>query len=351
MNVIRVSETKNVSVSDVQEGVKNEVKKAHEGKKKITVMGRGKTVEEAIELFLRKCKIKNLSEVTIRDYRDHLAVFQDFCGNNVERVSEISEATVDDFICWLQNERQTASTVKISAISINTLLRSLRAFLYYCMDNNFLSRFKVKLIKAEKKVKETYSDEELELLLQKPDIDTCSFPVYRTWVFENYLLGTGNRLSTALNVRNCDIDFTNATILLQKTKNRCQQIIPLSNSLAVILEEYMEIRGGEDEDFLFCDQYGNQGTGTAFRSAVYDYNKARGVQKTSIHVFRHTFAKKWILAGGDVFRLQKILGHSSLTVTKEYITMFGQDLQMDFEKFNPLDRMMREKKKETKLYM
>ena len=40
-----------------------------------------------------------------------------------------------------------------------------------------------------------------------------------------------------------------------------------------------------------------------------------------------------------MFRLQKILGHSDLTVTKEYVQMFGQDLQMDFEKYNPLDRM------------
>jgi len=40
-----------------------------------------------------------------------------------------------------------------------------------------------------------------------------------------------------------------------------------------------------------------------------------------------------------MFRLQKILGHSDLTVTKEYVNMFGQDLQMDFEKFNPLDNL------------
>lgn len=63
------------------------------------------------------------------------------------------------------------------------------------------------------------------------------------------------------------------------------------------------------------------------------------VNKSSCHLFRHTFAKNWILASGDVFRLQKILGHSDLSVTKEYVNMFGNDLQLDFEKFNPLDNL------------
>ena len=51
------------------------------------------------------------------------------------------------------------------------------------------------------------------------------------------------------------------------------------------------------------------------------------------------------MAGGDVFRLQKILGHSDLTITREYVQMFGQDLQMDFEQFNPLDRMNQKKER------
>lgn len=55
-------------------------------------------------------------------------------------------------------------------------------------------------------------------------------------------------------------------------------------------------------------------------------------------MFRHTFAKKWVLAGGDIFRLQKILGHSDITVTREYVNMFSPDLKMDFERYNPLDQ-------------
>ena len=69
------------------------------------------------------------------------------------------------------------------------------------------------------------------------------------------------------------------------------------------------------------------------------------MSKTSCHLFRHSFAKQWIMAGGDMFRLQKILGHSDLSITREYVQMFGQDLQIDFENFNPLDRMTQKKER------
>ena len=202
-----------------------------------------------------------------------------------------------------------------------------------------MSNFKIHMPKVTKKIKETYTTEELQRLLTKPDINSCSFTEFKTWVFENYLLGTGNRISTALDVCVGDVDFMNGTITLRKTKNRKQQIIPLSGTLSAILSEYLEIRGGTDEDYLFCNVYGEKGSIRTFQGLVKDYNLKRNVNKSSCHLFRHTFAKNWILAGGDIFRLQKILGHSDLTVTREYVQMFGQDLQMDFERFNPLDNM------------
>lgn len=290
------------------------------------------SIDETFNLFLRKCRINNLAEKSIFSYTRKLVHFREFIDFN-EPISSITKDTVDDYILWLRENTNA------NDITINSYLRSLRAFLYYAMESNYLTQFKIKLIKAEKKIKETYTDEELEKLLAKPDIDTCSFSQYKTWVFENYLLGTGNRLSTALNVRISDLNFESGTITLRKTKNRKQQIIPLSNTLAMILKEYLEYRGGEPEDVLFCNEFGEPAIERSYQQLVRRYNRKRGVEKTSCHLFRHTFAKNWVLAQGDIFRLQRVLGHSDLTVTKEYVQMFGQDLQMDFEKFNPLDRL------------
>ncbi|WP_143423082.1 hypothetical protein [Halarsenatibacter silvermanii] len=60
----------------------------------------------------------------------------------------------------------------ISSSSVNNYLRTIRRFLYYSMEMGYIKEdFKVSLIKAEKKVKETYSNAELERLLEKPDVE------------------------------------------------------------------------------------------------------------------------------------------------------------------------------------
>ena len=71
------------------------------------------------------------------------------------------------------------------------------------------------------------------------------------------------------------------------------------------------------------------------------YNHSRGVSRTSIHAFRHTFAKYWIRNNGDPFRLQKMLGHSSLDMTRNYVNMFSADLKDGFDSFSPLDKMVK----------
>ncbi len=291
-----------------------------------------RSIQEAFDLFIRKCKIKNLTDLSISSYEKKMVHFYEFIDKS-EPITAVTKDTVDDYILWLRENTEA------NDITINSYLRSVRAFLYFCMEDRYIPTFKIQLIKAEKKIKETYTDDELVRLLEKPDVDNCSFSCHKTWVFENYLLGTGNRISTALDLHIGDINFQSGVIILRKTKNRKQQIIPLSATLAEILQGYLQIRGGESDDYVFCNEYGEQASYRTYQQLVRRYNRKRGVERTSCHTFRHTFAKNWILNSGDMFRLQKILGHSDLTVTKEYVNMFGQDLQMDFEKFNPLDNL------------
>jgi len=110
------------------------------------------------------------------------------------------------------------------------------------------------------------------------------------------------------------------------------------------LEEYLDYINGEHDEYLFCTIYGGKMKSGTLNSAIRRYNKDRDVNKTSVHLFRHTFAKKWILNGGDPFRLKKILGHSSMRVVNEYINMFAEDLKKDFNVFNPLEEFNKKKK-------
>ena len=290
------------------------------------------SINDAFNSFLKKCIIKNLSPQTIQTYKVHYSVFEKCIGAET-LLSDITESTTDDFILFLRANN------KANDITINSYLRTIRAFLYWLMEGGYINRFKIHITKVDKKLKGTYSQDELKLLLKKPDVKKCDFAEYKIWVFSNYLLATGNRISSALNLLISDIDFDNNLININKTKNRRSQIIPMSKTLSSVLREYLQYRGGEMDDYVFCTDTGDKATLRTYQDALANYNRSRGVTKTSAHLYRHTFAKQWILNGGDIFRLQKMLGHSDLTVVKEYVQMFGNDLSIDFDKFNPLDQL------------
>ena len=71
---------------------------------------------------------------------------------------------------------------------------------------------------------------------------------------------------------------------------------------------------------------------------LYSYNKNRGVETTGIHRYRHTFAKQWILNGGDVVTLSRILGHSNLNITQNYINLLVSDVAIKVDEINLLDK-------------
>ena len=89
-------------------------------------------------------------------------------------------------------------------------------------------------------------------------------------------------------------------------------------------------------------------TENALKLAIRKYNINRGVQKTSIHLFRHTFAKKYLIdCGGDAFTLQRILGHSTLEMTRQYCNLYNIDLSRDYDLHSPLQKLSPQNKKIT----
>lgn len=288
-----------------------------------------KNSDDAFKDFIKYCNIKNLSDATITYYEKCWEKFREFYDGELEG---ITSKTIDDYVLYLK------TNTTMNDVSINTFKRGLRAILYYFMKLGYVEKFKITIHHAEKKLKETYTDRELELLLKKPDLKKCNFAEYRTWVIINFLLGTGCRANTLCNIRVKDLDLENGFVRFRKTKNKKQQIVPISHKLCLILHEYLKYRQAEsDEDYLFVSIYSQKLNSNSLHQSIAKYNQRRGVMKTGIHLFRHTFAKKWIQNGGNIFSLQKILGHSSLEMVKEYVNMFSDDIRRDYDKFNPLD--------------
>ena len=301
--------------------------------RKISMNNHGeKTVREAYDLFIRSRQVMNVSDDTIRFYNVSCKWFLEYVGEN-ELCKNITGDTVTSYMFHLKETKPN-----LSSKSFSTYIRALRAVLNYCMENGFTEKFTIKLPKADETIKEVYTDYEIQCLVRKPNIRECSFSEFRSWALVCYFLATGNRLSSAANIQIKDVDFAHEEILIKKTKNKKQQIMPMSKELKSVLQEYLQYRKGEEDDYLFCNANGQQLTRYAMVSCIQTYNRSRGIEKTSIHLFRHTFAKNWIMNGGDIFRLQKILGHSTLDMVKNYVAIYGGDLKRDYDKFSVLDQ-------------
>lgn len=240
----------------------------------------------------------------------------------------------------IEDFKYSEKTRKSKTTTINAKLRGVRAFLYFCMEEEYIPTFKISLLKEDIIEKEPYSNEELEILMQSPRSN--KWTDWRNWAIENYMLATGNRIGTIRTIKIKDLDFNNQQIKLASTKNRKQQIIPMSSSLKSVLLRYLSMWEHTENDFLFPQYEGKQIARRTLQQAISLYNRNKGVSKTSGHLFRHTFAKKYIVAGGNMTKLQKLLGHSTLTMIMHYINLYGSDLAENYDKLNPLNNTLKE---------
>lgn len=301
------------------------------------VMRTSETMTEIFEDFIMSRKAKGLSDKTIRSYEQHFRII----GHHLETNIPIEDVSKTD----LENMIASMRAAQLSANSISSYTRVLKAFLSWC-NTEGITRLNLPRYKCEETIKETYTDGELARLLKKPDMRKCGFPEYRTWVIINLLLNNGCRAATIRNIKNKDVDLSNLVIYLRHTKSKRAQVIPLCSELGSILKEYMKIRGGAEDDFLFSTESGTELKEYGLRSSIARYNRQRGVCKTSIHLFRHTFAKKYLVdCGGNAFTLQRLLGHSTLDMTKHYCAIFDADIARNYDRFSPLAQMKQEKER------
>ncbi len=303
-------------------------------------MKQGNSLAETFESFLLSRKAKGLSEKTLTTYKQHLSAI----GKHLSLDTPTDGVKSKDLEKMLSSMRDAG----LSSNSIKSYTRTLKSFFSWC-NTAGITPLNIPLYKAEETLKETYSDDEISILLRKPNLRKCRFSEYRTWVIVNLLMNNGCRAATIRNIKIKDLDIANRVIYLRHTKNKRAQVIPLCDDLCITFKEYLRIRGGATDDYLFPNENGGQLTENGLRCSVSRYNKARGVQKTSIHLFRHTFAKKYLVdCGGNAFTLQRLLGHSTLDMTKHYCAIFDADIAKNYDRFSPLAQM---KANSTKIKM
>ncbi len=289
------------------------------------------TFQEACNKYLDDCRQRNLREGTINHYKQSYTQFYKYFNPDMP-VTDLTESEYKKYVMYL---RETLH----NDVSINAYLRDLITTMHFLMNEGYVAPYKMRAIKVDKTNVETYTDDELKILLQKPNIKKCSFTEYQCWVMTNFLFCTGIRQRSLMFIQIKDVDFDNNVIYVNVTKNRKPLIVPINRTMANILNEYLRYRQHKsNEDYLFCNVFGMQLLKSTCYHMLYEYNKRRGVETTGIHRYRHTFAKQWILNGGNVVSLSQILGHSSLTITQNYVNLLVSDVAKQVEEINLLDK-------------
>ena len=289
------------------------------------------TISDAFDNFILAKSMQGVSDVTLKTYKSHFRCISKHLDTSC-KISELSKQELSKMIASMRG-------AELASNSIASFVRVLKAFLSWANEEG-LTAVNVPRYKAEETVKETYSDEELSLLLLKPNLNKCTFAEYRTWVIINFLLNSGARASTIRSIQIRDLDLDNCVVVFRHNKSQKVQIIPLCSQMVSILKEYLHHRGGSESDYLFCTENDQMLTAQGLRWSVIRYNKSRGVEKTSIHLFRHTFAKKYLIdCGGDAFTLQRILGHATLDMTKHYCNIYNVDIAKNYDRYSPLQQM------------
>lgn len=283
---------------------------------------------KAFEAFVIAKRQAGCREKTISTYVCHVKEFVDWCESIQLSISDVKKVHVERWEGVLRFERGNKDT------SVQTKVKSIRTFLYWCMeeDRGWVKPFKMGLPKADAVLKTPYTREELDALLAPPKSD--SLAEWRTWAAVSFIVRTGVRLSSALNLKWPDIDFEKQVCLLRHTKTNEQYFVPLPKEAIIDLISWQQVSPVTEEGYVF---FSTRGDGplkpNGLIQSVRKYNRARGVSKTSIHLLRHTYATIYLQKGGRAERLQKILGHKTPEMTQRYVHFVTDDLVEGIDDF------------------
>ena len=173
------------------------------------------TLKEGYDEFINYCKINNYSEYTIKHYKYAYRTFRNVLQNVPADqgdflLSDINSSVVNQIILDWRNKG-------IENVTLNSYVTDLRRFINFWIEQGYIIPFKISSPKVTKTRKDTYSDDELQKLLKKPNLNKCSFNEYTTYIIENILVSTGLRATSLINIKVCDVDLNQGVIYIRKT--------------------------------------------------------------------------------------------------------------------------------------
>ncbi len=271
------------------------------------------------------------------------------------REAEVSKYTVNSIRRTLNHfltsfdDAVTEKSLKLKALQFlsgknnehyNKQLQALRGFLQYCVSEGYLEANPCAAIKYKPHTNRIvqHGEEVIRKLLDAPDRNTWAG--LRDYTAMILTLDTGIRPNELVQVCIADFDFANGYLYLREsiTKTKQKRTLPISDVCVSAIKKLIHYwHANWESELVFCSWRGEEITTGDLRDRFRTYSKAIGTQITPYHL-RHTFALYFLRNSSKtgVFALQKIMGHSKLEQTKNYVALLEADIQQAHQTASPI---------------
>lgn len=311
-------------------------------------------LSKAYDQFKVAKELEGCRPRTLKDHDEHFKYLMNFCNVKNIKITYLDEVTIPlcrSYIDYMKNEKGKWDNHKfiesnqkgLSETTINIRLRSLKTQFNFYVADGYIDKNpwnSIKFLRTDEDKIQSLSEVHIKKLFKVPDKRT--FVGFRNYVIMSLLLDTGLRINELLSLKERDIDFQKGIIHIQAriAKSRVGRSVPISeNSINLLMRlikenSILENRGPE----LFLSVTGNRLSDSDVRRFLREYRKKAKIEDIKVypHLFRHTFAKHYILSGGDPFTLQGILGHKTMEMVRLYIQMNEDDLKNQHDHYSPL---------------
>ena len=276
--------------------------------------------QDLVQLFLAAKRVEGCSDKTVHYYESTI--------RNVLRKVEksVKQVTTDDLRLYLDDYQSKSD---VSKVTIDNIRRILSSFFAWLEDENYILKNLVKRIhkvKTCKTVKETYSDEVLELMR-----DNSECP--RDLAIIDLLASTGMRVGELVKLDRSDIDFANRECIVLGKGNK-QRMVYFDARTKIHLQNYLDSRN-DDNPALFVSLQKPfvrlQISGVEIR--LRKLGKKLDLDKVHPHKFRRTLATVAIDKGMPIEQVQQLLGHQSVDTTLQYAMVNQTNVKRSHQKF------------------